>query len=80
MCYKGNTEIASLLIQNGANVEVKNNTRSTPLMFASTYNNQSIVELLLQNGAMKDCKDLNGKTAYNHAHEKGFDHLLELLS
>ena len=79
VCFKGNTEIASLLIQNGANIEVKNNIKSTPLMFASTYNNQSIIELLLKHGAMKDCKDLHGKTAYDHANEKGFDHLLKLL-
>ncbi|MDB4404820.1 ankyrin repeat domain-containing protein [bacterium] len=80
VCFKGNIEIALLLIKNGANIEAKNNTKSTPLMFASTYNNQSIIELLLQYGAKKDCKDLHGKTAHDHALQKEFDHLLKLLS
>jgi ankyrin repeat protein len=79
VCYKGNEVIANHLIENGANINAKNNKGLTPLIFSVMYNREAIVRLLIDQGADKLIKDIDGKTAYDYAKEKGFKHLEELL-
>ena len=52
---------------------------TTPLIFATMYNKEYIIKLLLNRDADKTIKDNQGKTAYAHALEKGFNNLLKLL-
>lgn len=77
--FKGNVELAELLLTHGANVNAKNNLGTTPLIFASMYNQEAVIKLLLKNGADKLEQDQEGKTAFDHAKEKGFDNLMGLL-
>lgn len=60
---KNKEEIAKILIENGANINVKDNTGITPLMQASVKEFVEIVKLLLEKGADKNAKEMNGRSA-----------------
>ena len=79
VCFKGNYHLAKLLIENGANINAINQLGTTPLIFATMYNRESVIKLLLEKGADTTIKDNDGKSAYQHALEKGFNNLLSLL-
>lgn len=49
--YEGCTRIVNFLIKNGANVNIINNLKETPLMLAGKYAHLDIVKLLLKYGA-----------------------------
>ncbi|VUC26305.1 unnamed protein product [Clonostachys rosea] len=59
----GNLEIASLLIQNGANVDISNQVGWTPLHICSKYGHAELAELLIAHGANVNATDSNGETA-----------------
>ena len=59
----GQTEAAKLLIQKGANVNIKNNDGSTALHLAAAFGLIETVELLLAKGADVDARKDDGKTA-----------------
>ena len=59
----GKTEIARVLIEAGAEVNLKNNEGSTPLHSAAFLCRLEIVEMLLENGADKDLLNNYGSTA-----------------
>ena len=77
--FKGNEKLATLLIENGAHINAKNKMGTTPLIFASMYNKEALIKLLLIRGADISLKDCEGKSAYDHALEKKFNNLLQLL-
>ncbi|XP_048465145.1 fibronectin type 3 and ankyrin repeat domains protein 1 [Rhincodon typus] len=47
----GSTEVASLLIKAGANVNIQDKKGTTPLMVAVLNSHENLVHLLLKNGA-----------------------------
>lgn len=53
-------EIASLLLEHGANVDVQDKSGWTPLMFASMNGHAGIALLLVQNGASLDMQETTG--------------------
>ena len=59
----GNLEIAKLLVQNGALVDIKNDKSfiAAPLSIASCRGHLEIAKLLLQNGADIECRGYNIK-------------------
>ncbi|MFL6468188.1 MAG: ankyrin repeat domain-containing protein [Pyrinomonadaceae bacterium] len=59
----GNVEIAKLLLQFGAKVNIRDSERQTPLMRLDDDSNAEMVELLLQHGAKIDLEDKQGNTA-----------------
>ncbi len=65
-CYRGNTEVAKFLINNGADLNY-NNAMGTPLMAAVVKNNIEIVNLLLEKNVNVEQKDANGTTALIYA-------------
>lgn len=65
-CYRGNTEVAQFLINNGADLNY-NNAMGTPLMAAIVKNNIEIVILLLKKNVNIEQKDSNGTTALIYA-------------
>lgn len=62
VCFKGYYDLAKLLVENGANVNVKNSMGGTALIYAATFNKLEIAQLLLENGADKSVKDNRGGT------------------
>lgn len=65
-CYRGNTEVAQFLIENGANLNF-NTPMGTPLMAAVVKGNTAIVNLLLDKNVDVEIKDNNGTTALIYA-------------
>lgn len=60
----GKTEIAKMLIEGGAAINVQNNDGSTALHTAAFFCRPEIVEMLLKKGADKTIKNNFGSTAY----------------
>ncbi|GEC80032.1 ankyrin repeat domain-containing protein [Flavobacterium aquatile] len=60
----GRTEIAKLLINAGAKINVQNNEGSTALITAAFFCRTEIVKILLKKGADKTIKNLYGNNAY----------------
>ncbi|MHC4112111.1 MAG: ankyrin repeat domain-containing protein, partial [Planctomycetota bacterium] len=56
-------DVAKLLIDNGADVNAKNEYGRTPLHTAAGGGNEQMVELLIERGAQVDVKDSRGTTA-----------------
>ena len=50
-CMNGHSEVAMLLIQNGANINISDNKRMTPLLYACKYNLSQVAILLMERGA-----------------------------
>ena len=78
-CATSNLEIATLLIQNGADVNAKQIKNVTPLHSAA-YNGQSdLVQLLADNGADINAKMDNGQTPLSMAEEAKFEETADLI-
>jgi hypothetical protein len=60
---EGHLKVAGYLIEQGADVNVKNNDGSTPLILASQLNKKELVELLLAKGANANGSNKRGQTA-----------------
>ncbi|HWV72458.1 MAG TPA: ankyrin repeat domain-containing protein [Pseudosphingobacterium sp.] len=73
-------EIAKMLVEAGAEVNVLQSSRSTPLHTAAQHGNIEMLILLLENGAQTDIKNDFGKTAADLAAEKGFAEIANILS
>jgi hypothetical protein len=63
----GRIEIAGLLLQNGAEVNVKNNNGYTPLHWAAEEDNIDVLHLLVENGADLEAQDNDGYRALHYA-------------
>jgi ankyrin repeat protein len=74
------TDIARLLIESGANVNVKQQAGVTPLHSAAQNGNLDLLILLLEAGADVNARMEGGKLPADLAREKGFDDIAEVLS
>jgi hypothetical protein len=61
----GKTEIAIMLIEAGADLNIRNNDGSTALITAAFFCRPQIVKLLLEKGANKTLKNNYSQTAYD---------------
>lgn len=59
---KDSPEIVKLLIEKGADLNLKNKNDVTPLMYAIKTKNLDILKLLLENGVNTEIKDKEGRT------------------
>jgi len=59
----GNTDVANMLINAGADINYQNNDGSTALHTAAFFCREDIVILLLENGADKNIRNKSGSTA-----------------
>lgn len=73
-------DIVTLLLENGANINIQDNDGETVLMTACMLNNNSLVSLLLTHGANPDIKNEEGKTAFKIALEFGNTEAIKLLT
>lgn len=73
-------DIAKMLIDNGAKVNVRQQAGATPLHSAAQNGNLELLILLLENGAETDVRMEGGKMAADLAMEKGFKEIAEILS
>ncbi len=78
-CAISNLDIASLLIQNGADVNARQQQGVTPLHSAAHNGQKELVQLLILNGAECTAKMDNGKTPYDMAIEKEFYEIAEMI-
>ena len=75
----GQTETVSLLIQNGAHVNMQNNNGSCSLIVASVNGHSETVSLLIQNGAHVNLTDKWGSTSLIIASQYGQTETVSLL-
>ena len=66
---KGNAEIVQLLLDNGADIEIKakNKDEATPLHWAAFFQQEEMVSLLIEFGANVNSLDANGLTPIDSA-------------
>ena len=77
----GHIEIIRLLLQNGAEVNVKSNDGYTPLHYAAIRGHVEILHLLVENGADIEAQDSIGWRALHYAANYGhLPFMQELIS
>ena len=66
---KGNAEIVHLLLDNGADIEIKakNKDEAAPLHWATFFHQKEMVSLLIKSGADVNSIDANGLTPFDAA-------------
>jgi len=69
-----------MLLDAGANPNVRNKLGGTPLMWAASYGQNEAVQLLLSKGADPRIKDADGVTAAGWAAKNGRGSLVMILS
>ncbi|HEK18997.1 ankyrin repeat domain-containing protein [Mucilaginibacter sp.] len=74
------TSTARMLIESGANVNVKQVSGTTPLHSSAQNGNLELLILLLENGAQVDIRMEGGKLPADLARDKGFNEIAEILS
>lgn len=74
------TDIARMLIENGAQVNVVQQAGATPLHSAAQNGNLELIILLLESGAEVHTRMEGGKLPADLAREKGFEEIAEILS
>ena len=72
-------DIARLLINNNANVEIKDRRHETPLHYAATGDSKSVAKLLIDNGANVNARNKYGTTPIHSAARQVSLSVLELL-
>ncbi len=75
----GSTEIATMLIENGANVNAANPGGVTALMIAAAGNRSGMVGFLLKSGADVNARSEDGRTALSIAQANDSDAVVKIL-
>ena len=79
ICRAGTEQEISEAINSGVNVNVKNKSLSTALMFAARYNTAEAVEILINAGANLNSQDIYGNTALIYAASFNTDDVVKVL-
>ncbi|KAK2843256.1 hypothetical protein Q7C36_011471 [Tachysurus vachellii] len=75
----GNTAVASLLVQAGADINVQDKDGKTPLMLAVVNHHEQLVKLLLDSGADRNVKNEFGSSLLEMAKASGKKNIINLL-
>ena len=75
----GQTDVAELLLAQGAEVNARTNDGVTPLMLAARKGHRDVAELLLTHKADLTARDNYGFTAFHMAADRGHAAMVELL-
>jgi uncharacterized protein len=73
------SDVLDILLKKGADVNTKDSTGYTALIYASGKDNVDIVKKLLAKGANVNAKTYDGRTALMIAKEQGYSDIEELL-
>ena len=76
---KGNIEAVKQHLASGADVNVKDTNRWTPLHYAVYYGHKKVIELLIAKGADVKAKDMKGRTPLHEAAASGHKEIVEVL-
>lgn len=79
-CYKGFTDLAGFLLDEGADPDVQNGKGMTALMFAVMFGRNELVKSLVERGAEVAVIDYRGLNAYDLANQSENQAALEILS
>lgn len=77
--HENNPEMVQLLLENGANINVRESEGNTPLLMAAQFGFKDIVKKLLQVGADINSKNYFEQTALDLANESGNAEIAKLL-
>jgi ankyrin repeat protein len=77
--FKGYANIAELLIENGADLNLQHGNGGTALMFATLFGRNELVRILLHHGADRAIREFRGLTAADLAVQQGNEVALEML-
>ncbi len=75
----GKTDMVKSFLDNGANIEVRNDAGATPLIFASAKGQKEVVALLLERGANVNARTSTGITPLMGAAAGGYAEVVKLL-
>ena len=75
----GNLGLVKLCLENGADIQIKDDLYITPLHISSRNGHLEITELLLKNGADVNSKTIMGGTPLHHASMNGKYKIVKLL-
>jgi hypothetical protein len=75
----GNEAVIRLLLENGANLESRDDGGRTPLSWAAQNGHEAVTKLLLKKGANPESKDDGGRTPLSWAADRGRKTVVELL-
>ena len=75
----GDIELVRELLENGADINIRDNGGDTPLILASIKGHTDIVRLLLENEANVNSIGYDGDTALIRASDKGYADIVKLL-
>uniref|UniRef100_A0A3B5KPB2 Tetratricopeptide repeat, ankyrin repeat and coiled-coil containing 1b n=1 Tax=Xiphophorus couchianus TaxID=32473 RepID=A0A3B5KPB2_9TELE len=78
-CHLGHHEIASLLLEFGASVDVVSENGMSPLSFSAAGGHLGLVMLLCKRGAKVDHVDKSGQCALVHAALRGHTEIIQYL-
>lgn len=76
---KNNIEIAKMLLEKNANIDVVDERGYTALMYAAEHDNIEIVKLLLKKKANINLVNKNGLTAFEIAKKHGYSKIVRII-
>ncbi|XP_076018134.1 protein TANC1-like [Genypterus blacodes] len=78
-CHLGHLEMAALLLEFGASVDVVSENGMSPLCFSAAAGHLGLVKMLCQRGAKVDHVDKSGQCALVHAALRGHSEIMQFL-
>lgn len=77
--YSGDLAAAKVLVKKGVDVNVQDQKKRTPLMFAASNGHTATVDYLIAQGASVDAQDSDDKTALLYAAKRSFNDTIKHL-
>ena len=77
--YKGDLATVEILVAKGADVNVQDKKKRTPLIFAASNGHTPVIGFLISKGADVNMRDSGGRTALLYASKRSFNETAALL-